>query len=78
MATSVTCMTEGCPELGIEKTMLGGGDFDETIPTYCGACGTLLLGAEPELDLGTEIGDAVPFGSGPSWADVPPDVTYEK
>jgi len=76
MATSVACTNEACTEYGIVKGSLGGGEIDETIPTYCGTCGTLLLGQEPELDpvVDSLVVDA---DAGPTWEQVPEGVTYQ-
>jgi hypothetical protein len=75
MATTVTCSTEGCSENGIAKGMFGGGEIDESIPTYCGVCGALLLGEEPKppesLALAVGDSDAV------TWEQVPEEVTYQ-
>lgn len=44
MVTSVSCTNEDCALFGQAMGMFGGGDFDESVPTYCGTCGTQLLG----------------------------------
>jgi hypothetical protein len=47
MVTEISCTNEACTQYGIPKTLFGGGDWPEDVPTLCGHCGTQLLGPEP-------------------------------
>lgn len=46
MADYVECPNEACSEYGVKKYSLGG-EIDETIPAFCGTCGTQVAGPVP-------------------------------
>jgi hypothetical protein len=58
MATTVECNNTECPEYGIEKGTLGGGEIDMSTPTFCGRCGTVLVEGDG-VEIGPVTTDAV-------------------
>lgn len=58
MATTIECDNSDCPEYGIEKSMLGGGDIDMSIPTFCGQCGSVLVEGDGD-EIAVTAGDSV-------------------